>query len=86
MKVTGFIRHDVYPYYQVVHGDLQDNFDLKCDHAVYNHVRVLAVKPFIEYEAHRQNLICIKDAYRCRKKDLEVALLNEFDVHFLKIK
>lgn len=85
MKVTGFVKHDLYPHYLVMVGELQENFDLKCRHGTYNRSEVLAVKPLIEYETHRQTHERIRAKYRQRERELRVALLEAHGVDFVKV-
>ncbi|WJJ58514.1 hypothetical protein NDO71_orf148 [Klebsiella phage vB_KpnM_NDO71] len=83
MKVTAFVKYDLYPYYLVLEGDLQENFDVKTRIGTYSHAKVLCVKPIGEYLAHAETRRNIKQEHdRCVCK-LKVDLLKKNGINFI---
>lgn len=85
MRVTGFVKYDVYPYYVVIEGELHDNFDLATNIGVYSRNKVIKVAPFSEFESHVRDRALIIDSYKCREADLKLAILQEHGVDFIKL-
>ncbi|AGZ17627.1 hypothetical protein X824_gp196 [Escherichia phage 4MG] len=83
MKVTAFLKYDLYPYYIVLEGELQENFDVKTSCGTYSHTKVLRVKPFSEYDLHSKIHRDIKQQHdRCLRK-LKVDLLKQNGIDFI---
>lgn len=83
MKVTAFIRYDIYPYYIVLEGDLQENFDVKTSCGTYNHRNVLCIKPFSELKEHEDNHKKICREYKRLEAELRVDLLKKNGINFI---
>lgn len=83
MKVTAFIKYDLYPYYIVLDGDLQENFDVKSSCVTYNRSKVLDIKPFSELEMHKNNHTTIRKEHDRRLRKIKVDLLKEHGINFI---
>lgn len=83
MKVTAFVKYDLYPHYLVVAGDLQENFDVKTQSGVYSHEKVICVKPFFELEQHQETLKTIRKDHDRLLRKLKVDLLNQHGINFI---
>lgn len=83
MKVTAFVKYDLYPYYTVVLGDLQENFDVKTASGIYSREKVIHVRPSHEIDGHRNTLISIKKDHDLLLRKLKVDLLKKNGIHFI---
>lgn len=85
MKVTAIIKYDIYPYYLVLEGDLNEEFDVLTKVGRYSAKNLLAVKSLSEFTTQKQKLEDIRRQYREKEKELRLALLEENGVDFVKI-
>lgn len=83
MKVTAFIRYDIYPYYIVLEGDLQENFDVKTSCGAYHHRNVLCVKPISELKQHEDTHKKITREHKRLEAELRVDLLKKNGINFI---
>lgn len=83
MKVTAFLKYDLYPYYIVLEGDLDEAFYVKTVCGTYHPKNVLAIKPISELEGHKNTHTAImKDHDRLLRK-LKVDLLEQNGIDFI---
>lgn len=83
MKVTAFVRYDLYPYYIVLEGDLQENFDVKTSCGTYNHTKVLQIKPLSELAEHKETHTRIRKEHDRLLRQLKVDLLKQNGIDFI---
>lgn len=83
MKVTAFVKYDLYPHYVVLEGDLQENFDVKTSCGTYSHSKVLCVKPFSELKDHEDAHKKICREYKRMENELRVDLLKKNGINFI---
>ena len=83
MKVTAFLKYDLYPYYIVLEGDLQENFDVKTSCGTYNHKKVLQIKPFSDFKEHQETHTRICKEHDRLLRQLKVDLLNQNGINFI---
>lgn len=83
MKVTAFLKYDLYPYYLVLEGDLQENFDVKTSCGTYNHDKVINLKPIGELEEHKDTLASIKKDHDLLLRKLKIDLLKRNGINFI---
>lgn len=83
MKVTAFVKYDLYPYYIVLLGELQENFDVKTSCGTYNHSKVLDIKPFSELETHQNTHTTIRREHDQRLRQIKIDLLKEHNINFI---
>lgn len=83
MKVTAFLKYDLYPYYIVLEGDLQENFDVKTQCGTYNYEKVLQIKPWSELENHRAAHTDIRREHDRLLRQLKIDLLDRYRIDFI---
>uniref|UniRef100_A0AAU8GGQ6 Uncharacterized protein n=1 Tax=Salmonella phage vB_SEnST11_KE23 TaxID=3161174 RepID=A0AAU8GGQ6_9CAUD len=83
MKVTAFVKYDLYPHYIVLEGELQENFDVKTSCGTFNHAKVITVKPISELDRHREDYENIRKAYDRLHTKLKVDILKQHGVDFI---
>lgn len=83
MKVTAFLKYDLYPYYIVLEGDLQENFDVKTSCGTYNHTKVLQIKPFNDLKEHQDTHTKIRNDHDRLLRQLKVDLLKQNGINFI---
>lgn len=83
MKVTAFVKYDLYPYYLVISGDLQENFDVKSQSGTYSHEKVLCVKPFSELDEHQEVHKTIREDHDRLLRKLKIDLLRQNGIDFI---
>lgn len=83
MKVTAFIKYDLYPHYIVLEGELQENFDVKTSCGNFNHTKVIDVKPISDLQEHRGKHDNIRKEHDRLHRQLKIDLLKQNGVDFI---
>lgn len=83
MKVTAFLKYDLYPYYVVLEGDLQENFDVKTSCGTYNRGKVIYVRPIDEFGKHQEARNTITKEYDRLHRQLKIDVLRNNGVNFI---
>lgn len=83
MKVTAFLKYDLYPYYVVLEGDLQENFDVKTSCGTYSRGKVMCVRPIDELDKHREARNTVTKEYDRLHRQLKIDVLRQNGVNFI---
>lgn len=82
MNVCAFVKYDLYPYYIVCKGELQEDFSLHLPDrdGFYRPSSILKIQPVADYEDHKNTHDKIVNTYRGEVKELEKEILSRFGV------
>lgn len=83
MKVTAFVKYDLYPHYIVLEGDLQENFDVKTSCGTYKSESVIFVKPVSELEKHKEVHTTIRRDHDRLLRQLKIDLIKQNGIDFI---
>lgn len=75
-KVTAVIRYDIFPYFTVVQGTLNDDGSVRTESGVYHSSKVLAIKGEHLYKDLEQARKVAAAAYDRGVEDLRVSVLT----------
>lgn len=77
MKVTAVVRYDLYPYFLVLEGDLQENGDVKTSCGTYAGHKILNIRPAHEYEMIKNSKNHIKNEFDKQTRELMLKLIDD---------
>lgn len=83
MRVTAFVKYDLYPYYIVLEGDLQETFDVKTSCGTYGASALLSIKPISEIEKHKEIHTNILKEHDQSLRQLKIDLLKQNGIDFI---
>lgn len=76
MKVTAVVKYDLYPYFLVVEGDLQENGDVKTGSGTYAGHKVVTIRPPHLYEETKNAREHIKREFDKALEELMKSLIH----------
>lgn len=85
-KVTAIVKYDLYPYYNVIEGELNLDGSVRWGtNGTFRQELVVRVLPVAAFETHNILLEQIKRSYRNQERQLRIDILKQSGVDFVTV-